>query len=97
MIFVQFLGVIKCLNNPYFPMCRLAHTKNPHIKNFGASDLFVTTIGGVHPNPKPFVRFNLLQGSINPSKAICLFRFLKTLFRVERIYALYHKITLTTK
>ena len=28
--FVQFLGVIKCLNNPYFTICRIAHTKNPH-------------------------------------------------------------------
>ena len=34
MIFVQFLGVIKCLNNPFFTMCRIAHTKKPHIKNF---------------------------------------------------------------
>ena len=32
--FVQFLGVIKCLNNPYFTICRIAHTKKPHIKNF---------------------------------------------------------------
>ena len=51
MIFVQFLGVIICLNNPYFTMCRIANQKNPHIKNFGAFDLFVTTIGGVHQEP----------------------------------------------
>ena len=43
MIFVQFLGVIKCLNNPYFTICRIAHTKKPHRANFGAFDLFVTT------------------------------------------------------
>ena len=32
--FVQFLGVIKCLNNPCFTMCRIAHTKKPHRANF---------------------------------------------------------------
>ena len=58
-------------------MCRIAHTKNPHRKNFGAFDLFVTTKGGVHPDP------HHLQGSINPSN----------LFRVERIYALYSNHT----
>ena len=34
MIFVQFLGVIKCLNNPFCAICHLADTKKPHIKNF---------------------------------------------------------------
>ena len=51
MIFVQFLGVCKWFDNPYFTMCRIANQKNPHIKNFGAFDLFVTTIGGVHQEP----------------------------------------------
>ena len=53
MIFVQFLGVIKCLNNPFCAKCRLAHTKNPHRKNF---ELSTTTIGGVHQEP------HLMQG-----------------------------------
>ena len=57
---MQFLGVIKCLNNPFFTICRIAHTKNPHRANFGASDLFVTTT-----NPKPFARFN------NPTQIMC--------------------------
>ena len=34
MIFVQFLGVIKCLNNPFFTICRIAHTKKPHRAKF---------------------------------------------------------------
>ena len=84
MIFVQFLGVCKWFDNPFCAICRLAHTKNPHRANFSASDLFVTTIGEVHQEP------NHLQGSINPSKLICL-------FRVEPISALYYHVTLTTK
>ena len=43
-VFVQFLGVIKCLNNPFFTICRIAHTKKPHRAKFG--------------HPKPFARFN---------------------------------------
>ena len=82
MIFVQFLGVIKCLNNPFCAKCHLAHTKNPHRKNFDGK----WTCGKFTVSPKPFVRFNHLQGSINPSKLICL-------FRVERIYALYSNHT----
>ena len=37
MIFVQFLGVIKCLNNPFFTICRIAHTKKPHRAKFDLS------------------------------------------------------------
>ena len=33
-VFVQFLGVIKCLNNPFFTICRIAHTKKPHRAKF---------------------------------------------------------------
>ena len=40
MIFVQFLGVIKCLNNPFCAICRIADSKKPHIKNFKASETF---------------------------------------------------------
>ena len=45
--FVQFLGVIKCLDNPYFTICRIAHTKKPHRAKFGHPKLS----GQVHPEP----------------------------------------------
>ena len=41
MIFVQFLGVIKCLNNPYFTICRIAHTKKPHRAIFKVTDSYL--------------------------------------------------------
>ena len=44
--FVQFLGVIKCLNNPFFTICRIAHTKKPHRANFLRS-LTVTLEQGI--------------------------------------------------
>lgn len=68
--FVHFLGVIKCLNNPYFTICRIAHTKKPHRAKFLRSLTVTLELGKViekhkpkldmcyHPNPKPFARFN---------------------------------------
>ena len=64
MIFVQFLGVIKCLNNPFFTICRIAHTKKPHRAKFLRS-LTVTLeqstqyrLGTSRTSPKTFARFN---------------------------------------
>ena len=37
---MQFLGVIKCLNNPYCAKCRIANTKKPHRAIFRVSELF---------------------------------------------------------
>ena len=41
MIFVQFLGVIKCLNNPFFTICRIANTKKPHRAIFKVTDSYL--------------------------------------------------------
>ena len=41
MIFVQFLGVIKCLNNPYCAKCRIVNTKKPHRAIFKVTDSYL--------------------------------------------------------
>ena len=41
MIFVQFFGVIKCLNNPFCAICRIAHTKKPHRAIFKVTDSYL--------------------------------------------------------
>lgn len=66
MIFVQFLGCAKCLNNPFFTICRIAHTKKPHRANFLRS-LTVTLEQGISlkyihrwgtSRTSPYARFN---------------------------------------
>ena len=51
MIFVQFFGVIKCLNNPFFTICRIAHTKNPHRAIFKVTDSYLESgyISKIYP------------------------------------------------
>ena len=73
MIFVQFLGVIKCLNNPFFTICRIAHTKKPHRAIFKVTDSYLRTwyLSKIYPQERYIQNLTLCKVQSDPTHLMC--------------------------